>query len=317
MAITFGSGNNIVVQIYNVKKLPEDNLAVINNFKVFTFQSSNPAPAIFSRAGIYLAVAAEDGLHTFDFAGGYNRIYDIKGKTYWLNATQLLITIPSVTEFDSTTGTYKTVTNGKVLLMDKFSLDKVTQLTEGPNIRDAVPSPDGNYFALFQDKGGKQAAGSSLYYPSNLTFRSVADPGTDLTPAYEQGSSGRDSTEPYIVGWNADGTIAQVQSFAPGTAGTNVTDVSFVSVVNGKDLKKAHVQGYYLSNNVLQLAASIYLLNIQHTYNGPDKPADDTIKVRNFDDSDETVLFTGQQSLNGLLNNTLILYAKVVQVPVV
>lgn len=316
VAVTFGSGSNIVVQAYIASKLPGDNLNVTSSFKVFTFQSSSPAPVTFSPGGMFLAATFGDRLHTFDFVGGYNKSYDVKGTVYWANATSLLVTTPSISEYDGSSGTYKTVSNGKVYLVDTF-FEKVQQLTEGPNIRAAVPSPDGHYFALLQDKGGKQSSGSALYYPSLLTFRSLTDPGKDLTPAYEQGSAGRDSTEPYIVGWNADGTFVQVQSYAPGTAGVNTTGISFVSLVNGKDLKKAQVQGYYLSNNVQKLAASLYLLIIQHTYNGPDKPADDSIKVINFDNSDETVLFTGQQSLNGALNNTLILSASVVQVPVI
>ena len=108
-----------------------------------------------------------------------------------------------------------------------------------------------------------------------------------------------------------------MKSSASYAGGTNASDFSFVSLVNGQYLKKVNVPGNYNSYNTFNLAASLYTLKALHTYNGPDAPTDQTITLQNFDDSEQTVLFSAKITPNAELNYVTTYFARVVQVPVV
>jgi hypothetical protein len=316
VAITFSSGSNIVVQVYESNTLSGDNIAVNKSSKAFAFESNNPGKVAFSADSRYLAVGQNDKLHVYDGNNGQTKVYDVSGPAYWLGKTgKLLVTTRSVYTFDPVSGT-STVTPGKVTVVDAVA-QTTTKLLEGPNVREALPSPDGNYFALRQTPEGVNPEGVGSSSTSLLTFRAVADPNRDLSPAFEHTSSGRNTGEAALIGWNDDGTFVQIQSFINNTAGANVTDVNFVSLVNGKSLKKVSIPGNYLSYNQLQLAGSLYTIKATHTYNGPTAPSDQLITLQNFDDSEQTVLFSAKVTPNEALNDTAIRFARVVQVPVV
>ncbi len=317
IAITFGSGSTQVVQVYEVNTLSGDNIAVTDNYRAFTLSSNNTKNIAFSDDSRYLMAAINDGLAIFDVIGRQNKVLDVKGPAYWVGkSNQLLVTSPPVVQYDEAVSAYKVITNGKISLVDAVT-NTIKQLVEGPKIKEALPSPDGNYFALRQSVNLFDSSGSSSLIKNLLTFRSIADPTNDLTPTFEQGTGGRSSSEPSLVGWSADGTYLQIQSRAGFTAGSNRTDNSFVSLVNGKPLKQQEVPGNYLSVVSLRLAAPVYTIKALHTYNGPYEPSDQSITLQNFDNSEQTVLFSVKVTQNQTNNDTPIRLARVVQVPVV
>jgi hypothetical protein len=249
--------------------------------------------------------------------GRQTKTVDAKGAAYWLGKSdQLLVTTKAIYQNDPTTGTSTVTTPGKVKQVDAAT-QSMKLLIEGPNIREALPSLDGNYFALRQTPDGVNPAGSGSSSTSFLTFRALADPTHDLTPPFEQTISGRNANEATLEGWNADGTFVQIQSHVNNTAGANNTDINFVSLVNGKSLKKVSLPGNYMSYNKFQLGASLYTLKALHTYNGPEAPSDQLITLQNFDDSEQTVLLSGKVTPNLAYNDTAIRLSQVVQVPVV
>jgi hypothetical protein len=317
VAITFISGSNVVVQVYAVNTLAGDNLAINESYKAFAVQSSFPGVAAFSADSRYLAMSKDDGLNMFDTSNRQGKFVAVTGIPYWLGKTdQLMVTSWSTFKYDGPSNSYLPDVPGKINVVDAVS-GSTTEIAEGPYIRQAIPSPDGNYFALRQSEPGTNPSGTGDLVKSFLTFRSIADPTKDLTPSFVQGTSGRNSNEPRLVGWNADGTTVQISSFANYTAGSNRTDNSFVSLVNGKDLKKVGLDGNYLSDQSLSLVASLYTLKATHTYNGPYAQSDQNITLQNFDNSEQTVLFSDQVTPNLPNNDNTIQFAQVVQVPVV
>jgi hypothetical protein len=317
VAITYSTGGNVVVQVYVLNTLGGDNLAVIDSYKAFAVQSSAPGEATFSADGRYLALPGFSQFNYFDTSTRQEYSLPFGGTSYWLGDSYLLmVTTPNVQKYDSATNTYQVVTPGKITIITAVTGANWT-LVEGPYIRQAIPSPDGHYFALRQAEPNSDPAGVSDLVKSNLTFRSYDKPDTDLTPAYSQGTGGRASTEPMLVGWNADGTFVQFSSYASLTGGTNHTDLSFVSLVNGQDLKKVGLVGSYLTTLRVSLAASLYTLEVLHRYNGPEAQTDQSITLQNFDNSEQTSLYSNKVTPNAEYNDTAIRYAQVVQVPVI
>ncbi len=314
---SLGSGKH-ALQVYRVDTMGGDNLNITSNYTAVTTNEAGILNLAFSADSRYLAVSRETGgLIIADTTQRQSKSYDLLGQAYWLGKTgQLMVTSWSTFKYDGPSNTYKPDVPGKINVVDAAS-GSTTKIAEGPYIRQAIPSPGGNYFALRQSEPGTAPLGSGDLIKSFLTFRSIADPTKDLTPAFEQGTSGRNSTEPRLVGWNSDGTIVQISSFANFTAGANRTDNSFVSLANGKDLKKVSLEGSYMSVQNLSLVAALYILKATHTYNGPNAPSGQNITLQNFDNSEQTVLFSGQVTPNLSYNDTTIRLAQVVQVPVV
>jgi hypothetical protein len=58
-------------------------------------------------------------------------------------------------------------------------------------------------------------------------------------------------------------------------------------------------------------------LQVQHRYNGPEAQSDQNITLQNFDNSEQTNLYSGKVTPNAENNDTTIRFAQVVQVPVV
>jgi len=317
IAVTYSTGGNVVVQVYVVNTLGGDNLAVIDSYKAFAVQSSTPGVVTFSADGRYLAMPGFSEFNLFDSSNRQEYSLPFGGTSYWIGDSYLLmVTTPAVQKYDSTTNTYQVVTPGKITIISAVTGANWT-LASGPYIREAIPSPDGNYFALRQSEPNSDPSGSSSLVKSNLTFRSYDKPDTDLTPAYSQGTGGRASTEPKLVGWNADGTFVQFSSYASLTGGSNHTDISFVSLVNGKGLKEVGLNGNYMSTHKLSMVASLYTLDMLHLYNGPEAQSDQTITLQNFDNSEQTVLYSNKVTPNVQYNDYSIQFAQVVQVPVI
>jgi hypothetical protein len=308
----------VVVQVYETGTLSGDNIAINDSYKAFAFSSNNPGKAAFSADSRYLAAGSnDDGLRIFDGAGRQTKKFEINGAAYWLGiSNRLLVTTKAIYHNDPATGTSTVTTPAKVTQVDAAT-QSMRLLIEGPNIREALPAPDGNYFALRQTPDGLNPAGVGSSSTSFLTFRALADPAHDLTPAFEQTISGRNANEATLESWNSDGTFVQIQSHVNNTAGANNTDINFVSLVNGKSLKKVGLPGNYMSFNKFQPEASLYTLKAVHTYNGPEAPGDQLITLQNFDGSEQTVLFAGKVTPNLAYNDTAIRLSQVVQVPVV
>ena len=200
---SLGTGKN-VVEIYNTDSLAGDNLNIASHYTALNFTTGGQLTLAFSADSRYLALGRDyDGVAIFDTTLKKGNSFAILGKAYWLGtSSQLMVTTRS--------GLTSKVP-GKITLVDAATGD-VKTLVESLRIREAMPSPDGHYFALREvDEGYNPGAGTSLV-KGYLTFRTVADPTKDLYPD-EQGTTGRYSNEPTLVRWNADGTFIQIEEF--------------------------------------------------------------------------------------------------------
>lgn len=309
--------NTSFVQVYEMGTLASNNLQVLNNFTVFDKVPSSQLVRVgFSANSRYLVnlesiVGQVNEINVFELNNRTTKTMQVAAKDQrfraeWVGKSeQLLIS------------RLETLSAGKVLNPSSIALGyastgAVSSLLQTPNLRQATPSPDGNYFVIMSDK---PEANNFQYNINTFSFRALANPGVALFPLYEQGTGGRTSAEPTIEGWSADGTLLMVRSSAGGTAGANTADAKLVSLATGSVFKGYNVAAYYLSFNQLTLVGAVQVLRAKVTYNGPERPTEQVVEVQNLDGSEALTLYSFNITLGELNNGSQARLAQVVQVP--
>lgn len=318
LVLLVGTKDKAIVQVYNTGTLANDNLTVNGTFTAYD-GLSNDSTLKLSGDSRYLALVGNnnptyvvDKVNVLDFSNGNKQTFNISvSQVEWIGKSSRLLVTASSTYKPNTPPDNPVVIPGKVSVVD-VSNGNTNALLEAKNIRQAIPSPDGNYFALKLSQGDYPITYGSSSITSIISFRAFANPTFELAPLYEHNATGRDAYEPTLTGWSADGTYALVQSFVTNTGGSYQTRISLVSAVSGQAILKSDINWGYLGSLSFRLAAAFYTFTATHTYNGPGRPSDESIVMQNVDGSDKVTLYSAQIPSN---DDTAARLAQVVQVP--
>ena len=229
----------------------------------------------------------------------------------WVGHTDKLITTVNAAGLFADGAT----TTGTVSLIDASTGSSI-KLLEDANIYQALPSPDGNYLALLFFKTNQSTDLSSLMITSRLHFASLNNPTVPVTGDYEQSTMGLVRAEPFLQGWNADGTYVALSSLNSGVAGGSTNNINFISLANGAAIFKTSLPNVFPSYNLLKLAGPFYILHAIHESNEFAPATKQTITIQNLDGSNQKDVLSLNVPTHAPANReTTITNAQLVQVP--